>query len=106
MNFLEVSLMHYITLSAILFCIGVFGILFNRKSLIGVLISVEIILLASNINFVSFSSAFESILGQIFAIFVLGVAAAEVGIGLAIIVIYFRSKGNINITELNLIKDL
>ena len=98
--------MHYVVLSAILFCIGVFGILFNRKSLIVVLISVELILLAANINFVSFSAAFGNILGQIFTIFVLGVAAAEVSIGLAIIVIYFRSKGDIKITQLNSIKDL
>jgi NADH-quinone oxidoreductase subunit K len=102
---LEVSLMHYVVLSALLFCIGIYGVLFNRKSVIGILISTEIMLLASNINFVAFSSFLQDITGHLFAIFVLGVAAAEVGIGLAILVIYFRSKGNISIKELNTIKD-
>jgi NADH-quinone oxidoreductase subunit K len=101
----SVSLNHYILLSAILFCIGVYGIIFNRKSVIGVLISVEVMLLGANINFVAFSSFLHEITGHLFAIFVLGVAAAEVGIGLAIIVIYFHSKGNILIKELNTIKD-
>ena len=102
---LELSLNHYIVLSAILFCIGVYGIIFNRKSVIGILIGVEIMLLASNINFVAFSSVLNDITGNLFAIFILGVAAAEVGIGLAILVIYFKSKGNILINELNTIKD-
>lgn len=106
MIFSEVSLMHYIILSALLFSIGMFGIVFNRKSLIGILISSELILLAANINFVSFSYSFNNILGQVFTIFTLGVAAAEVSIGLAIIVIYFKHKGDIKITELNTIKDL
>ena len=102
---LELGLNHYIVLSAILFCIGVYGIIFNRKSVIGILIGAEIMLLASNINFVAFSSVLNDITGNLFAIFILGVAAAEVGIGLAILVIYFKSKGNILINELNTIKD-
>ena len=102
---LELSLNHYIVLSAILFCIGVYGIIFNRKSVIGILIGAEIMLLASSINFVVFSSVLNDITGNLFAIFILGVAAAEVGIGLAILVIYFKSKGNILINELNTIKD-
>lgn len=101
----DVSLNHYIILSAVLFCVGVFGLLFNRKSVIGVLISTEIMLLAANINFVSFSSFLHDVTGQIFAMFVLGVAAAEIGVGLAILVIYFHTKGNIYISELNTIKD-
>jgi NADH-quinone oxidoreductase subunit K len=102
---MTVSLLEYNILSALLFSIGIFGILFNKKSIIGILISAEIILLAANINFVAFSSFLQNITGQLFSIFVLGVAAAEIGIGLAILVIYFRSKGNINIEELNTIKD-
>ena len=101
----DVSLNHYIILSAVLFCVGVFGLVFNRKSVIGVLIATEIMLLAANINFVSFSSFFHDVTGQIFAMFVLGVAAAEIGVGLAILVIYFHTKGNIYISELNTIKD-
>jgi NADH-quinone oxidoreductase subunit K len=102
----QISLYNYIILSAILFCIGVYGVIFNRKSVIGILISTEIMLLASNINFVAFSGFFSDIMGHLFAIFILGVAAAEVGIGLAILVIYFHTKGNISIKELNTIKDL
>lgn len=101
----EFSIHHYIILSAILFCVGVYGLIFNRKSVIGILISTEIMLLASNINFVVFSTALHDIAGSLFVIFILGVAAAEVGIGLAILVIYFKSKGNIAINELNIIKD-
>ena len=101
----ELSINHYVILSAVLFCVGVYGLIFNRKSVIGILISTEIMLLASNINFVAFSSILNDITGNLFVIFILGVAAAEVGIGLAILVIYFKSKGNILINELNTIKD-
>ena len=103
---MSVSILQYNILSFLLFSIGIFGILFNRKSVIGILISSEIILLAANINFISFSTVLHNIMGQLFAIFVLGVAAAEIGIGLAILVLYFRSKGNIKIEELNTIKDI
>jgi NADH-quinone oxidoreductase subunit K len=102
---LELTLLHYIILGALLFTIGVFGLIFNNKSVVGVLISVEIMLLAANINFIAFASFLENIMGQIFAIFVLGVAAAEIGIGLAIMVIYFRNKGDIKLAEINTIKD-
>jgi NADH-quinone oxidoreductase subunit K len=102
---MEVSLNHYIILSAILFCVGVFGLIFNRKSVIGILIATEIMLLSANINFVAFSSFLNDITGVLFVIFVLGVAAVEVGIGLAILVIYFKTKGNILIQDLNTIKD-
>jgi NADH-quinone oxidoreductase subunit K len=101
----DLSLHHFVILSAMLFCIGIYGLIFNRKSIIGILIATEIMLLAANINFVAFSTEFNDITGSLFAIFILGVAAAELGIGLAILVIYFRSKGNISIKELNLIND-
>lgn len=102
---MDISVYNFVILSAILFCIGIYGLIFNRKSVIGILISTEIMLLAANINFVAFSTAFNDITGSLFVIFILGVAAAEVGIGLAILVIYFKSKGNISIKELNTIKD-
>lgn len=102
---MEVGLFHYNVLSAILFCVGIFGILFNRKSVIGVLIAIEIIFLAANINFVAFSAFLQDITGQVFSLFVLGVAAAEIGVGLAILVIYFKNKSNIQVEEVNTIKD-
>lgn len=102
---MEVGLIHYNVLSGALFAIGIFGILLNKRSIIRVLISAEIILLAANLNFVVFSSFLMDIKGQIFSILVLGVAAAEIGIGLAILVIYFKSKGDIKIENLDSIKD-
>ena len=103
---MDISLNNYVTLSAVIFCIGIYGLIFNRKSIIGILISTEIMLLSANINFVAFSSFLNDILGHLFAIFVLGVAAAEIGVGLAILVIYFNSKGSILIKDINIIKDV
>ena len=93
---IEIGLGHYLTLSAIIFTIGIFGIFLNRKNVIVILMSIELILLAVNTNLVSFSVYTQDLLGQIFAMFILAVAAAEAAIGLAIVVVYFRNKGSIN----------
>jgi len=98
---IEIGLGHYLTLSAIIFTIGIFGIFLNRKNVIVILMSIELILLAVNINLVSFSVYTQDLLGQIFAMFVLAVAAAEAAIGLAIIVVYFRNKGSIKIEDIS-----
>ena len=100
----EIELIHYLVLASVVFTIGVFGILINRKNLIMVLMSIELLLLAVNINMVAFSSYLHDITGQIFAIFILTVAAAEVSIGLAIIVVYFRNNMNIDLKEMNRMK--
>jgi NADH-quinone oxidoreductase subunit K len=92
---------HFIILSSLLFCIGVSGIFLNRKNVISLLMSVELILLSVNINFVAFSSFLNDLVGQIFAIFVLTVAAAEAAIGLAILVLYFRNRQNIEIDSIS-----
>jgi len=102
MNGLEIN--HFITLSAILFCIGLSGIFINRKNVISILMSIEIMLLSININFVAFSSFLHDMVGQIFAIFVLTVAGAEAAIGLAILVIYFHNKNNIEIENISSLK--
>ena len=96
-----VSLEHYLRLSALLFTLGVFGIFLNRKNVITILMSIELMLLAVNINLVSFSSYLNDIQGQIFTILVLTVAAAEAAIGLAILVIYYRNSGSISVEEIN-----
>jgi NADH-quinone oxidoreductase subunit K len=96
---LEIS--HFITLSAILFCIGLSGVFLNRKNIISLLMSIELILLSVNINFVAFSSFLGDLVGQIFAIFILTVAAAEAAIGLAILVIYFRNRQTIEIDSIS-----
>ena len=101
---IEIGLGHYLTLSAIIFTIGIFGIFLNRKNVIVILMSIELILLAVNINLVSFSVYTQDLLGQIFAMFVLAVAAAEAAIGLAIIVVYFRNKGSIKIEDISSMK--
>ena len=101
---IEVGLGHYLTLSAIIFTIGIFGIFLNRKNVIVILMSIELILLAVNINLVSFSVYTQDLLGQIFAMFILAVAAAEAAIGLAIIVVYFRNKGSIKIEDISSMK--
>ncbi len=98
---IEIGLGHYLTLSAIIFTIGIFGIFLNRKNVIVILMSIELILLAVNINLVSFSVYTQDLLGQIFAMFILAVAAAEAAIGLAIIVVYFRNKGSIKIEDIS-----
>jgi NADH-quinone oxidoreductase subunit K len=95
---------HYLTLAAILFTLGIFGIFLNRKNVIIILMSIELMLLAVNINFVAFSAQLGDLVGQIFAMFVLTVAAAEAAIGLAILVVYFRNRGTIEVEEINVMK--
>jgi NADH-quinone oxidoreductase subunit K len=99
-----VGLGHYLTVGAILFSIGVAGIFLNRRNVIVILMSIELILLAVNINLISFSAALHDLVGQIFAMFIMAVAAAEAAIGLAILVVYFRRRGEIEVTEINLMK--
>lgn len=100
----DIGLGHFLTVAAILFTIGVFGIFLNRKNVIVILMSIELILLAVNINFVAFSAHLNDLAGQIFALFVLTVAAAEAAIGLAILVIYFRNRGSIAVDDINMMK--
>jgi NADH-quinone oxidoreductase subunit K len=99
-----ISLGHYLVVSAILLVLGVFGIFLNRKNVIIILMSIELILLAVNINLVAFSAALGDLVGQVFAMFVLTVAAAEAAIGLAIVVIYFRNRGSIEVEDVNLMR--
>jgi NADH-quinone oxidoreductase subunit K len=99
-----IGLTQYLTVAAILFTIGVLGIFLNRKNIIIILMSVELILLAVNINFVAFSVYLGDLVGQVFALFVLTVAAAEAAIGLAILVVYFRNRGTIAVEDVNLMK--
>ena len=99
-----IGLSHYLTVAAILFTIGVFGIFLNRKNVIIILMSVELILLSVNINLVAFSSFMGDMVGQVFAMFILTVAAAEAAIGLAILVVYFRNRGSIAVEDINLMK--
>ena len=94
---MSVSLEHYLAVGAILFTIGVFGIFVNRKNIIVILMAIELILLAVNINLVAFSAYLNNVEGQIFAMLVLTVAAAEAAIGLAILVTFFRNRGDINV---------
>jgi NADH-quinone oxidoreductase subunit K len=101
---MEIGLTQYLTVAAILFTIGVLGIFLNRKNIIIILMSVELILLAVNINFVAFSTYLGDLVGQVFALFVLTVAAAEAAIGLAILVVYFRNRGTIAVEDVNLMK--
>jgi NADH-quinone oxidoreductase subunit K len=98
---IEIGLGHYLILGAIIFTIGILGIFLNRKNVIIILMSIELILLAVNINLVSFSIFLNDLTGQIFAMFILTVAAAEAAIGLAIIVIYYKNKGSIHVEEIN-----
>ena len=101
---LTIGLAHYLTIGAILLVLGVFGIFLNRKNVIVILMSIELILLSVNLNFVAFSSWLDDLTGQIFAMFVLTVAAAEAAIGLAIVVIYFRNRGSIEVEGLSTLK--
>ncbi len=101
---MEIGLGHYLVVSAILLVLGIFGIFLNRKNVIIILMSVELILLAVNLNFVAFSAWLNDLNGQIFAMFVLTVAAAEAAIGLAILVIYFRNRGSIEVEEISTLK--
>src|ERR1700748_1590258 len=98
---MTIGLSNYLTVAAILFTIGVLGIFLNRKNIIVILMSVELILLAVNINFVAFSSYLGRLVGQVFALFILTVAAAEAAIGLAILVVYFRNRGTIAVEDVN-----
>ncbi|HEY9214278.1 MAG TPA: NADH-quinone oxidoreductase subunit NuoK [Ancylobacter sp.] len=99
-----IGLPHYLTVAAILFTLGTLGIFLNRKNVIVILMSVELILLAVNINFVAFSVFLGNITGQIFALFVLTVAAAEASIGLAILVVFYRNRGSIAVEDINTMK--
>src|ERR1700761_2317350 len=99
-----IGLRHFLIVAAILFTIGVLGIFLNRKNVIVILMSIELMLLAVNINFVAFSAFLHDLTGQIFALFVLTVAAAEAAIGLAILVVYFRNRGTIAVEDINLMK--
>ena len=101
---MTLGLGHYISVAAILFTLGIFGIFLNRKNVIVILMSVELLLLAVNINFVAFSSFLHDLVGQVFALFILTVAAAEAAIGLAILVVYFRNRGSIAVEDINLMK--
>ena len=101
---IEIGLGHYLTLAAIIFTIGIIGIFLNRKNVIIILMSIELILLAVNINLVSFSIYLQNLIGQVFTMFVLTVAAAEAAVGLAIIVIYYKNKGSINVEQIDSLK--
>lgn len=99
-----VGISHFLTVSALLFTIGVFGIFLNRKNVIVILMSVELILLSVNINFVAFSAQLNDLVGQVFALFILTVAAAEAAIGLAILVVFFRNRGSIAVEDVSTMK--
>ena len=99
-----IGLTHYVVVSAVLFTLGVLGIFLNRKNLIVMLMAIELILLAVNLNFVAFSAYLNDLVGQVFAMFVLTVAAGEAAIGLAILVIYFRGRGTIAVDDVNRMK--
>ena len=101
---MTITLGHYLAVAAILFTLGILGIFINRKNVIVILMSVELILLAVNINFVAFSTFLNDLVGQVFALLVLTVAAAEAAIGLAILVVYFRNRGSIAVEDINLMK--
>ena len=101
---MEITLAHYLVVAAILFTLGIYGIYLNRKNVIVILMSIELILLAVNINLVAFSTHLGDLVGQVFTMFVLTVAAAEVSIGLAILVVYNRVRGSIQVEDINLMK--
>ena len=100
----EIGLAHYLSVAAILFTLGVFGIFLNRKNVIIIMMAIELMLLAININFVAFSHFLNDLVGQIFSMFVLTVAAAEAAIGLAIVVVFFRNRGTIAVEDINEMK--
>ncbi len=100
----DIGLFHYLTVASVLFTLGVFGIFLNRRSVITILMSIELILLAVNINFVAFSVHLNDLAGQVFAMFVLTVAAAESAIGLAILVVFFRNLGSIAVEDISELK--
>ena len=100
----EIGLAHYLTVAAVLFTLGIFGIFLNRRNVIIILMAIELMLLAVNINLVAFSTHLQDLVGQVFAMFVLTVAAAEAAIGLAVLVVYFRNRGTIEVEDINLMK--
>jgi NADH-quinone oxidoreductase subunit K len=99
-----VGLFHYLFVAALLLVMGIFGIFLNRKNVIVILMSIELILLATNLNLVAFSASLDDLVGQVFVMFTLTVAAAEAAIGLAIVLIYFRNRGSIQVEDVNLMK--
>ena len=101
---MAIGLTHYLTVGAILFTLGIFGIFLNRKNVIVILMSIELMLLAVNVNLVAFSVFGHNLIGQVFAMFVLTVAAAEAAIGLAILVVYFRNRGTIRVEDINMMR--
>ena len=101
---MTIGLTHYLTVAAVLFTLGIFGIFLNRKNVIVILMSVELMLLAVNLNLVALSSFHADLVGQVFALIVLTVAAAEAAIGLAIVVVYFRNRRTIDVAEIDLLK--
>ncbi|GBR76724.1 NADH-quinone oxidoreductase subunit NuoK [Acidiphilium acidophilum] len=101
---MTIGLGHYLVVAGLLLVIGIFGIFLNRKNVIVIMMSIELILLAANINFVAFSAALHDMMGQVFTMFVLSVAAAEAAIGLAIVVVYFRNRGSIEVEDVTLMK--
>jgi NADH-quinone oxidoreductase subunit K len=101
---LEIGLSHYLVLAAIMFTLGVFGIFLNRKNVIIIMMSIELILLAVNLNLVAFSAHLGDMVGQVFTLFVLTVAAGETAIGLAILVVYFRNRGTIAVEDIRIMK--
>ena len=101
---LPILINHYLILSSLIFFLGVLGIFLNRKNVINILMSIELILLGVNINFIAFSYFSSDLIGQIFSLFILTVAAAEAAIGLAILVVYFRNKGSIDVKDVNVLK--
>jgi NADH-quinone oxidoreductase subunit K len=100
----EIGLTHYLTVAAILFTLGLFGVFLNRKNVIIILMSIELMLLAVNINLVAFSAHLQDLVGQVFAMFVLTVAAAEAAIGLAILAAYYRNRGSIDVEDVTMMK--
>ena len=101
---MTIGLGHYLTVGAILFTLGIFGIFINRKNVIVILMSIELILLAVNINLVAFSSFLHDLVGQVFALLILTVAAAEAAIGLAVLVVFFRNRGSIAVEDVNMMR--
>lgn len=101
---MDIQTIHYLIVAALLFTIGIFGIFLNRRNVIVILMSIELMLLAVNINFVAFSAALGDITGQVFTMFILTVAAAEAAIGLAILVVFFRKRGSIAVEDLSTMK--
>ena len=101
---MTIGLSHFLTVAAILFVLGIFGIFLNRKNVIVILMSVELILLSVNLNLVAFSADLYDLAGQVFAMFILTVAAAEAAIGLAILVVYFRNRGSIEVEDISTLK--